>query len=232
MMHMVNRKIISISIILLILPIVTFAHEAETVNRSPFLEPVRNDFILYPSVFIIILAVIASVLRPKMGNFNKKAFFVMFAVAILSVTAYLDAVVLYTNYVSVTHGPIHWHAAIDFTICGKDMPLIREELAEDESMHTHGDGLIHIETTPITWEDLEIHHFFEDIGGEFTNTSLTYPSENGTVNVKNGDLCPDGHPGTLLMYVNGRLEPKMDSYIISPVESQTVGLDKILIVFD
>lgn len=189
----------------------------------------KLQIISYAALILAILSVAIIALKNKMGDKSKKMGFILMAVVIVPVTVYLDASIIYANLNSVTHGPVHWHASIEFLICGNKFELAHREIAVDKPLHTHGDGLIHVETTPISWEDVQLRKFFGYIGGSFTKTSLSLPSDSGTINVKNGDLCR-GKPSTIKMVVNGKLEPKMDEYVVSPVEAGDI--DKILIVAD
>ena len=205
------------------------AHEASVPTDNFLLSLNKLQIIIYAGLILAALSIVAGILRPKMSGLAKKMSFVAFAVVIIGATGLLDSSIVYANYISPFHGPVHWHAHVGFLICGQNITLVHQELGGDKPMHTHGDELIHIETTPFSTEDVELHHFFEDIGGQFTNSSLIFPSDNGTVTVNNGDLC-NGNPGTLKMSVNCRPEPEMGQYVISPVEAGSI--DQIVIEFD
>lgn len=189
----------------------------------------KIEAITYAAVILGFLSILAIVLRSRLNDTSKKVIFISMAAVIVSVTAYLVVATVYSNVISVTNGPVHWHASIAFKICGQEYQLDNRDIAVDKPAHTHADQLVHIETTPIRWEDVQLNRFFEYIGGEFTKTSLSFPSDSGIVSAKNGELCDD-KPATLKMFVNGKLESKMDEYVISPVEAGEI--DKILLVFD
>ncbi len=96
--------------------------------------------------------------------------------------------------------PIHWHAKLDITICGK----VRDDLlklgqathAGSPALHTHGDNTIHIETNIIRKaEDIALGKFFNNVNLKFDKDKL--------LDKKNGDLC-DGKPGQVKMSVNGK----------------------------
>ncbi len=97
-------------------------------------------------------------------------------------------------------GPVvgdHWHAPYSIYI-GDD----RQEvfLSLDSGMTTPGDGIIHIEPrTPDEERDnASLARFFEDAGGELTDTSLRLPGNDTTY--RNGDDVPGiGAPGSVFI---------------------------------
>jgi len=97
-------------------------------------------------------------------------------------------------------GPVigdHWHAPYAIYI-GDDR---QEELSSlDSSMTTPGDGIIHVEprTPDEEREDASLARFFEDAGGELTDTSLRLPGSSTTY--RNGDDVPGiGAPGSVFI---------------------------------
>ncbi|MBI4009732.1 MAG: hypothetical protein HY361_00860 [Candidatus Aenigmarchaeota archaeon] len=208
---------------------VAFAHGAEE-ETSEIFQLSKMQIVIYAFLTVAVLSIAAILLKSKMNDISKKIIFVLIAIVVIAVTVYLVGSTIYTNLKSVTHGPVHWHAEIEFRICNVEYGLPHEEIAADEPLHTHGDGLIHIETTPLSLEDVNLHRFFETIGGEFTKTSISFPSNKGMISAKTGELC-NNKIGALKMFVNGKLEPKMDEYVIAPVEAGE-KMDKILIVLD
>ena len=223
---MVVKRIATVFLALVLLAPLALAHGGQESQTGFSLSGLQLAW--YSGIVLCILAVIAVMFRNRMGKTSKKGFSSLFAIIIIGTTAMMDGPILYANIVSPFHGPVHWHAELSFDICGQHSMLSTEEMATDKPLHTHGDSMIHIETTPLSLEDVEIHHFFEDIGGIFTDDELLTPTDHGMVHVKNGDLC-NGKPGKLSMVVNGNPEPKMDAYVISPIEAGNI--DKIVIVF-
>ncbi|MCH7809802.1 MAG: helix-turn-helix transcriptional regulator [Chloroflexi bacterium] len=81
----------------------------------------------------------------------------------------------------------HWHAPYSIYI-GDDR---QEEFSSlDSGMTTPGDGIIHIEprTPDEERENASLARFFEDAGGELTDTSLRLPGSGTTY--RNGDIVP------------------------------------------
>src|SRR6266851_6587984 len=90
-------------------------------------------------------------------------------------------------------GQDHWHAALGTDICGtfeKNLPQPAKLLG----LHTHNDGLIHVEPFVTAAPQDSGHHatlarFVEGIPGlKITSTQLQYP---GQKLYKNGDKCGD-----------------------------------------
>jgi hypothetical protein len=211
---------------LLLMSGAAFAHVTETEAAAAGLA--KLDAISYAAAILAATTIVSIALHSRMTKGQKKAFFVLIAAVIIATTAYLEGSVIATNLASVTGGPVHWHAHVAFKVCGIDYSLAHRDIAVDKPLHTHGDELVHIETTPLSYEDVQLGEFFENIGGEFTKTSLAFPTDTALVSARNGDMC-NGVPGTLKMYVNSNLEPRMDEYVISPVEAGDI--DMIEIVF-
>ncbi|MCH8052205.1 MAG: helix-turn-helix transcriptional regulator [Chloroflexi bacterium] len=97
-------------------------------------------------------------------------------------------------------GPVvgdHWHAKYAIYI-GDDRQEVLSSL--DSSMTTPGDGIIHIEprTPDEERENASLARFFEDAGGELTDTSLRLPGSDTTY--RNGDDVPGiGAPGSVFI---------------------------------
>src|SRR3990170_2868404 len=105
---------------------------------------------------------------------------------------------LYINTNSLTGGPVHWHAQFEIWICGEKVELVNptglSNKVGTEMLHEHNDDFIHIEGVVHDFEDINLHAFFEAAGGEFMKDSLMIPTNEGSVEVKNGDTCPNGQP--------------------------------------
>ncbi|HLF55047.1 MAG TPA: hypothetical protein VI612_04980 [Candidatus Nanoarchaeia archaeon] len=130
-----------------------------------------------------------------------------------------------------TDREIHWHALVDITICGehRDLPLATgDEIAHGKAfkgthlMHTHDDNIIHIEGQVKKKEDIAIGNFFD---------SIEVPLDKDRIfEYKNGDLCPDGKPGKLKMYVND--QPREDFRDYVPFSTEDPRKQIIKLVFE
>ena len=97
----------------------------------------------------------------------------------------------------------HWHAAYGFFICDKFLPNLPQPNALI-GLHTHGDGVIHIEPQdPIqdTGKHANLGRFINGYGGlKLTRTSLTVLNQTW----KNGEKCGD-KPAEIQVKRNGSL---------------------------
>ena len=99
----------------------------------------------------------------------------------------------------------HWHTPLSIRVCGD--PFNVPSYRVDRGMHSHGDGVIHIEPNRAgeSGGNASLENFFGGVadnvpGFRLAETSIQLP---GDPVYENGDLCPDGSIGTLHALVNG-----------------------------
>lgn len=237
---MKKRLVITILFFILFSSI-AFAHEVA--SNSKFSQIVQSslNYIYIASIVMIVLSLISIALQRKLNKSSKLILFWLITIPVVLATICLVYATLYLNIKSPTHGPVHWHADFEIKVCDQNLML------EDPSglmnrrgspfLHEHNDMRIHIEGTPESFDSINLGEFFEAVGGEFTKSSLAFPTNTGIVTVKNGDLC-HGKPGKLYLFVESQqarqrewhLEPLMDDYIISPYPNIPPG-DRLKIIF-
>jgi hypothetical protein len=97
----------------------------------------------------------------------------------------------------------HWHAAYGFDICGNFLPDLPQP-PNLIGLHTHGDGVIHIEPQdPIldTGKHATLGRFVSGYPGlKLTRTSLTILNQTWT----NGEPKCDNKPGDVVVKSNGK----------------------------
>ena len=131
-----------------------------------------------------------------------------------------------------TPGPVHWHVLLDIEICGEKHDIrggkASGNMAGSDQMmygphllHHHNDNTIHIEGQIIKKEDIALGKFFDGIDIPFDKDKV--------MDKKNGDLCPDGKPGVLKMYVNG--QPRNDFRDYIPFATQDARKQVVKLVF-
>jgi len=103
----------------------------------------------------------------------------------------------------------HWHADYSIYICGAlelDYPY------SEGGIHTHGEGRLHIHPSHSgeAGSNATMARFFAGTGGRLTDTMIEAPD--GQV-LNNGDNCPDGRMGNILLKVNGIPERAIASYV-------------------
>lgn len=109
---------------------------------------------------------------------------------------------------SYTKGPVHWHATVRVFTCGIERELPKPS-GEDELgsplLHTHEDGLIHIEGKIWKKEDITLGKYFEVIGLRFTDEQI--------LNYKNEDLCKNRN-GKVKLFVDDQENFELNNYVI------------------
>lgn len=104
----------------------------------------------------------------------------------------------------------HIHAALGVNICGnqvRNAPEFETRAGGNEKagLHSHGDGLIHLH--PFTDDEVggnaTVGLFFEYGGWELSEDRVALPGWAESIDVNNGDTCPDGRPGRVRWKVNG-----------------------------
>jgi hypothetical protein len=92
----------------------------------------------------------------------------------------------------------HWHAPYQFFACGEKQP---NASPWESGIHTHGDGIVHIHPFQTSEEGsgASLMKWFEYGGGVLTDTEIKIPGSDETF--RSGDLCPDGEPGELKVFV-------------------------------
>lgn len=226
-----------------------FAHEMEeqiSVVPQPSLDQVIRinsfNFTYLAIGFILILVVLSILFKDKAGWF-KLSLFIAMTLIILTNTIYLTGSTIYLNQVSVTGGPVHYHADFGIYSCGQEVNIKDPEGFSNktgtEVIHEHNDKRMHIEGVLLELHDSSISHFFEELGGKMAEDSLTIPTNEGERTLKSGDQCPGGKIAHLQVFVyqtkNGVVNQKKltdpANYIISPEGNVPPG-DCIIIELD
>ena len=226
-----------------------YAHETEeqlSVVPQPLLDQIIRTNSLnftYLALGLIVLLVALSILLKNKTEWLKLILFITMALIILANTIYLSGSTIYLNQVSVTGGPVHYHADFEIYNCGvkveiKDPQWFSNQVGT-EVVHEHNDNRMHIEGVLLDKHDTSISHFFEQLGGSMRNTYLTVPTNEGDLTLRNGERCLDGKNGILQVFVyktDGETfrQTKLtdpQNYQISP-ESNVPPGDCIILEFD
>jgi len=243
-------KIIIFFIVLLLLFSISFAHvedEEESKDLGETLKSKSGTYILIASIIVGILILFALYNKEK-DEKTKIFLFVGIVVSIILATAYSAGSTIYLNLISETQGPVHWHADFEIWNCGKKIDLIDPSGLSNKVgtpvFHEHNDDRIHVEGVVVEKKDVDLHNFFNIVGGSLSDNYLTVPIDNDIVEVKNGDLC-NGQEGKLQVFLyqvnnpestkNWIFEQKklqnFEDYILSPYSQIPPG-DCIIIEFD
>ena len=222
-----------IALLLVIVAPFTFAN-GEGVGQTveEVIKGTSITLIFWGSLLLGLLILIA-LLHKNKGEREKKVLFGLIVVSVVVVTAYVMGSTIYLNFISVTGGPVHWHADYEIWVCEKEIDIEDPKLPLNRLgtyvLHDHGDNRMHIEGVVLDKRDVSLGAFFHAIGGELSKDELIVPTNQGLVEASEGDLC-DGSPGKLYVFVKGKLVEDPSSYVIQPYETIPPG-DTIKVVF-
>jgi len=111
--------------------------------------------------------------------------------------------------------------------------------------HEHGDNRLHVEGVVVKKEDVSLGKFFEVVGGSLTPSGFSVPTNSGTANAANGELC-NGRPAKVQVFAYRVVEnpfqrtgmkheqtklTEFEGYVPSPYSAVPPG-DCIIIEFD
>jgi len=215
-----------------------FSHEGEDeedfmLDHSSLYPITQLQAFGYGSLIFGILIAIIILFNKKMNESAKKVVYFLIAAVVSVVTLYLILTTLHLNIISVTKGPVHWHADFEILVCGKEIKLAEPKGLSNKQgldlMHAHDDNRIHVEGVLLDKKEASLGAFFRAVGGFISDDGLKIPAESGLISVHNGDKCSE-KPANLYVFVNGNLISNPQDYVISPYEKVPPG-DIIKIIF-
>ncbi len=161
--------------------------------------------LLLISTALITIIVIRSMRNPFPSERFKLWSFIGIVAPVAITTGYMAISTIYINVISSSGGPVHWHADFGIYHCGNSVDL------EDPTglsnrigtpvLHEHGDDRIHVEGVVLDSHHVNLSEFFRVIGGYMTTEEIKIPTDEGTLAVQNGNLCPDNKAGTWQVFV-------------------------------
>jgi hypothetical protein len=211
------------------------------------IEHLLNTYSLYMLAFgVISLTVLAllSLKLKKISEDGKKHLFLAIVLVTLLPTIVMSGSTVYINSISSSGGPVHWHADIDIYACGKEVNLKDPKGISNKigsaTLHEHNDKRIHLEGVVLTPLDASLGNFFHVIGGELSETSVSLPTNDGILTLRNGEICEGAAAvGQVQVFVYRTdkegyyAQEKVadpDGYIISPYSSVPTG-DCVIVEF-
>ncbi|HEV8289965.1 MAG TPA: hypothetical protein VGQ00_03385 [Candidatus Norongarragalinales archaeon] len=223
---------------LLSLSLLASAHGAggTTIPPEEFLGLPAPTSIIQGAVFLIALALFFALWkRDALSGDDKKLLFLLIAVPAVFSSVYLAGFSMLLNLKSESGGPVHWHADYEVWACGERLELVPPKdfwinKVGSPLFHSHQDDRIHVEGVLIHKQDADLGQYFTEIGGQLTEDTLVFPTASGLKSFTNGDQCPNGRPGTLMVFINGALTPDAPDHVFFP-DSHVPPGDRIKIVF-
>ncbi|MBI2659409.1 hypothetical protein HYX05_04915 [Candidatus Woesearchaeota archaeon] len=215
-----------------------FSHEGEedeyALDHSELYPLSQLTAAGYGSLAFGILIVIILLFHKTMKNEAKKIVYFLIISVVFLVTIYLVLTTLHLNLVSLTKGPVHWHADFEIWVCNRELFVAEPKsfLSNKQGvdlMHAHNDNRIHVEGVILDKKQASLGAFFYAIGGSVSSDGIKVPTDEGLVSVHDGDKCNE-QPAKLYVFVNGKLIENPSDYAISQYEKVPPG-DRIKFVF-
>jgi len=233
-----KKRLLFFLLILLVVSFIpyVFSHEEEEdypLNPTEIYPFSQLAFVGYGSLVFGVLIVIILLFHKKMDAAVKKVAYILIVAVTGGVTIYLIFTTLHLNIISVTEGPVHWHADYEIWMCGKEIRLPEPKGISNKQgtnlIHSHNDNRIHVEGVLLSMEGASLGAFFHTVGGYIASDGFSVSTDQGLIAVHNGDKCSE-KPAKLYVFVNGKLINNPSAYIISPYEKVPPG-DRIKVVF-
>jgi hypothetical protein len=140
--------------------------------------------VLIASFLLIVLVLISSqVIKNKKRKNLKKPLFIAIVLAISIPSLLMTGSTIYVNTISDSKGPVHWHADIEFWVCGQEIELrdpyeFLSNKIGTSTYHEHDDKRIHLEGVVIDRErDASLEKFMRVTGGAIASNKLIIPTE-------------------------------------------------------
>jgi len=169
-----------------------------------FLRELNIQIAVVAGILLVVLVIIALFNEQANERVKKFIFWPMVAVIALSTLFFLGAT-LYTNFTSLTKGPVHWHADFQIIACGQQIePLNASGISNkigSNLLHEHEDRRIHIEGVVMQKGDVTLKNFFAVQGGTLLERSFAIPTNEGLSRYANGDQCANGEIGKWQLFV-------------------------------
>lgn len=221
----------------ILMPHAVLSHEEEeefALDHSELYPLSQLSAFGYGSLIFGILIVVILLFHKVMNDAAKKIVYFSIIIIISLVTIYLVLTTLHLNIISLTKGPVHWHADFEIWVCGKEIFIAEPKslLSNKQGvdlMHAHNDNRIHVEGVILDKKQASLGAFFYAVGGSISSDGIKVPTDEDLISVHEGDRCNE-QPAKLYVFVNGNLIENPSSYVISPYEKVPPG-DRIKFVF-
>ncbi|MBI2105215.1 hypothetical protein HYT56_00075 [Candidatus Woesearchaeota archaeon] len=255
---MKKRLLFAFMFLFLIFIGIVFAHEDEIVedeiveDEAVEIEKI-NEVDYLPIPYWIILIVISAIpililFYTDRKKSKKHIMFWLIIFLVSSITLIIVADTIYVTLKSETKGPVHWHADLQIWNCDNKLDIINPEGMANrvgtKLFHEHNDGRMHVEGVIRNIKDIDLHNFFNFVGGNLVETSFSILTNQGIIEAKDGELCNgeigevqiflykviNSHPRQKNRFVVEQLKVN-ENYVLSPYQDVPPG-DCIIVEFD
>ena len=241
---MMKKRVMYFVFLMLFMNLV-FAHEE---GEAKEIFPLKNSTAAFigTASLALFLAVIF-IYKNSLKNTHKKIIYSLLVIIISLTTIYFIAATLHINIISETKGPVHWHADFEVWKCGEKISLIEPKGISNKVgtavLHEHNDNRIHVEGVVVEMGDVDLYNSFKAIGGDLAKGYLMMPTDEGVLEMRNGELCNE-KPAKLQVFLYKTTNPDsskkwiyrqeklqdFDEYVLSQYSNVPPG-DCIIIEF-
>lgn len=230
---MIGKTFFRLLVIVLLVLLASLAMADDETSRLDDGVKLKNramSAIIVTSILLTALVILAIISKQKLHNHKRRLFLLMIAPVIVA-TLYTAGVTIYLNQVSLTKGPVHWHADFEIWNCGEKADLLKPSGWSNRIgtpvFHEHNDFRIHLEGVVVEKKDISLANFFNVVGGVLTEKSLGVLTGKGMVLLQDGDLC-QGKPGKVQVFVYKVINPEEHGNWIYKQEKITDFADHVL----
>lgn len=188
------------------------SHEDVEDSDSDLNTTIKNAslWVVFGTSIIVAGFVIASICIKRKNEALKWILILGIIVPSISATIYIAASTIYLNSVSETKGPVHWHADFEIWKCNEKIDLVNPKgmvnRVGTSVFHEHGDDRMHVEGTIYRKSSVDLHRFFNVVGGQLKRDYFAIPTDNGIVQIRNKEMC-NGQEGKLQAFLYRIVNP-------------------------
>lgn len=225
------RHTILATILLSSVPVLVHAHGFISPDAVVTHENISNLLWVVVAICgaVVLVSVFIALSLSHPSNEAKENLFIIITTTAVFGTFVLIGVTFFKTVKSETNGPVHWHADFEIYNCGEFVDLIDPvgltNRIGTSVLHEHGDNRIHVEGEVMQHHDIDLESFFDVVGGTFTDTELTVPTQDrGELTVKNGQSCSTN---TAVDEVEAVSRPGKLQTFVYTVEGNTISQQKL-----
>ncbi len=151
-------------------------------------------------ILVVLLLVSSKIVKNNKYKKLKKPLFILISATVIIPTLLMSGSTVYLNTISDSKGPVHWHADVEFWVCGQEIELrdpfeFLSNKIGSSTYHEHNDKRIHLEGVVIDAAyDSSLEKFLDVTGGKITDSKLVIPT---TETIFENDFDGDKNTGDL-----------------------------------
>ncbi len=188
------------------------------------------------TILLFYFVLLALLLDSSKKKYNKPLIFGALTLTALIPSLFFIISTIYINTISVSKGPVHWHADIEIWACGQELDIqdptgFLSNKIGTATLHEHNDKRIHMEGVVVNHQDASLGRFFQVIGGTLTSDAISVPTNDGVKTYISGQTCETGETATVQAFVYSTkdgvyTQQKLDNpatYVMAPYSQVPEG---------